>query len=145
MQNDADLYELASSLTGTGHKVECFTNGSYPYSAWFIENITFMMDWKLEGSGEAKTDRPIRFRNAMHLKRTDGVKFVVKDMDDLKEALSMSVILQNEGCQAQLWIGAAWGQITEAEIVDFMKEVRPPWRLNTQVHKYIWDPLARRT
>lgn len=145
MQNSADLYELVSSLTGTGHKVEVFTNGSYLFPDWALEQMLFMMDWKLEGSGEAKTNRPIRFHNAAMLKRTDGIKFVVTDEDDLKEAMSISVILQNEGCLAQLWIGAAWGRIKERVLVDFLLENRPPWRLNTQTHKHIWPADARRT
>lgn len=144
MQPNEDLNALCLQLRHLGHRIECFSNGSFLYPPWALDDIHFIMDWKLAGSGEARTDRATRLHNALHLKRKDSIKFVVKDKDDLKEALSMSVILQTQGCQAQLWVGAAWGCIAESEIADFIKEMGTPWRLNVQAHKYIWPAAERR-
>jgi 7-carboxy-7-deazaguanine synthase len=146
MQPNADLWELCNELLSMGHELEVFTNGSYKFPEWALASMNFVMDWKLQGSGEADTNRPIRLHNALDLGSTDVIKFVVKDKDDLNEALALTVLFRSSHpVSAQLWVGAAWGCISEAEVIDYMKEHGPPWKLNVQMHKFIFDPNARRT
>lgn len=144
MQDNNKLHQLTEFLWPQGYTLECFSNGSFIYPEWALERLHFMMDWKLEGSGEQKAHRAERILNAINLKETDGIKFVVTSYEDLHEALALTALMQtSHSVKAQFWVGAAWGHITEAEIVDFMKKFGPPWKLNVQQHKFIYPPDAR--
>ena len=126
--------------------IEVFSNGSFPMERIFLRPAgpsNIMMDWKLTGSGEATTAVPTRTKNALDLLTSDGIKFVVKDMDDLREAKRISAELKALGVKAQFWVGAAWGTISNQEIVDFVLKSNLNWNLNVQIHKYIWEPTTR--
>jgi len=140
MQPHEDLREITRIVMAHGIPCEVFTNGSYIFPEWAFQTITFMMDWKLTGSGEAMNHRAQRYENARRLKVNDGIKFVVKDVEDLDEAARISSVLET---RAQFWVGAAWGHIRDVDIVDYIKHNRLPWRLNVQTHKHIWEPTLR--
>ncbi len=135
MQKQDELLEVIASLST--YSYEFFTNGSF-----LIPNLPdraiVMMDWKLAGSGEAKNHRETRFENAYNLRSCDGIKFVVKDYRDLAEAVDVYTELKTVGCNAQFWVGSAWSEIHESFLVEWLKGSRMPWKLNVQVHKYIW-------
>jgi hypothetical protein len=97
-----------------------------------------MMDWKLEGSGEAHTARINRISNAQNLRVEDGIKFVVCDEVDLGEAEVWSEQFTAMDVKAQIWVGAAFERIEPKEVVAYMLEHKLPWRLNFQSHQYIW-------
>jgi 7-carboxy-7-deazaguanine synthase len=139
MQPDGELHELAKILNGHGYDMEVFTNGSYRFRSW-VHGLQVMMDWKLAGSGESMNHRAERTWNAGELKTTDGIKFVVKTVNDLDEAMRVAEVLKTK---AQYWVGAAWGHIRDDFIVDYIKHYKLPWRLNVQTHKYVWEPTQR--
>jgi len=141
MQNINLLKEVVEELQNFGQEV--FTNGSYDFPDWAIQNLSIMMDWKLPGSGEEQTNVEERWENALKLYPSDGIKFVVKDKADLLDAHQVYEALIEARCHARFWVGSAWEHITSAEIVDYILEERLPWSLNVQVHKYIWDPDER--
>jgi 7-carboxy-7-deazaguanine synthase len=144
LQDNRELAAFVQQLRNQYYSVEVFSNGSFQYPPWAIAKMDIMMDWKLKGSGEQTTDRAQRLINAKQLKHTDGIKYVVKDLDDFMEAMMLSVVLHNEhGVQATEWVGTAWDQISERELVDLIKEYGAPFRLNVQVHKYIWPATER--
>lgn len=143
LQREAELQEFVDMCSMSGMKIECFSNGSFHYPHWAIVKMQFIMDWKLEGSGEATTNYQERVTNAMKLKRSDHIKFVVKDSHDLEEAAGEYLHLQSRGCSAQFWVGQAWDQIDVQSIIDFVLSNKLPWNLNVQVHKMIWPPDQR--
>jgi 7-carboxy-7-deazaguanine synthase len=143
MQNHKDLHLLHSMLRDEDFTVECFTNGSIEFPPWAQSLIHFTMDWKLKGSGEADFLRDVRMRNAVRLKRSDDIKFVVKDHDDLEEAFAMTATLRAAGYRGGFYVGAAWSCITDEELVDFMYRYKVDWKLNVQIHKHIWEPDKR--
>jgi 7-carboxy-7-deazaguanine synthase len=124
--------------------VDIFSNGSFTYPSYLFDHdrVRIIMDWKLEGSGEATTRLMQRGENAQRLLRKDSIKFVVKDQDDLEEAFAWEQIFQEQNVKAERWVGAAWGHISDAQIVEFVVENRLNWRLNVQTHKHTWDPEA---
>jgi len=145
MQPTVELEDFAHELWASPeYSTEVFTNGSYELPEWALEDCDIMMDWKLQGSGESGSYRDQRFRNLPYLKSSDGIKFVVKHSRDLDEALELTERFKNI-TKAELWVGAVWGEITDAHIVNYMKQTGAPWRLNVQVHKFIWPAEARRT
>lgn len=123
--------------------VECFSNGSFIFPNWAINRIEFVMDWKLEGSGEAQTEVGNRLVNARRLKNTDAIKFVCVAETDMKEAERVWHMLCQHDVVAEFWIGAAWNRMFAADIVEFVKEHKLPWRLNVQVHNYIYPAQER--
>jgi organic radical activating enzyme len=140
MQPHKELHELVHILIEHGITVEVFTNGTYDFPEWVVHTLQIMMDWKLAGSGEAQTHRRVRFVNLPLLKTTDGLKFVVASNEDLDEAREFANLVPT---RAQLWVGAAWGKITDLEIIEYVKQHKLPWRLNVQTHKHIWEPTLR--
>lgn len=140
MQDHKELIKLCTLLGSYNFTVEFFTNGSFviPEEILVPKYVSIMMDWKLAGSGEAETHRVERMQNALRLFYSDGIKFVVKSELDLREAVEVSTSLRNQGCKAEFWVGTAWDQISEAELVSWMVLHGINWRLNVQIHKYIW-------
>jgi 7-carboxy-7-deazaguanine synthase len=150
LQPQEDLTRLLGHLVNEHDdkplKLEVFTNGSFPFNevpGWRAMN--YMMDWKLGGSGEAGTKVEQRKNNARLLGKTDGIKFVVKDEEDLFEAIRISMDLESlpHWGHPQFWVGRAWDDITDTDIIDFILTMKLPWRLNVQVHKYIWPADER--
>lgn len=144
------LHDVVRDLSEKGFEFEIFTNGTYPIPEWFLSKHQVMMDFKLPGSGEyqhiEESDMgDVRRNNLKRLKPWHGVKFVCKHMDDLNMAIGFGEhFRQEEDVVATYWIGAAFGEISEKDIVEFMMSRQlTDWRLNVQVHKYIWDPTLQ--
>ena len=144
MQPKDKLEELCKGLEESGFNLEVFTNGSYVFPSW-SSTIVKMMDWKLEGSGEADTDLESRLINALNLSPIDGIKFVCTGRDDLDEAKQIwgKLVTDERWRGAQIWVGSAWDKLPEKELVEWLLEERLPWKLNVQVHKYIWPADER--
>ena len=144
LQNNTYLQEFIENLVHNGFKVECFSNGSFIYSDYILENVSFMMDWKLNGSGEGDTRLENRTTNALNLREGSGIKFVVKDNEDLAQAVEVYKQLHKEvNPGVDFWVGSAWDRIKEADLVEFIIKSKLPWKLNVQVHKYIWNSEER--
>ena len=139
---DNDALEQFISRLDYSYTIECFSNGSYRYPVWALDRIHFVMDWKLNGSGEAETQRVNRTFNARQLQNKDAIKFVVTDEADLYEALDVWDMLQQD-TRAEFWVGAAWDRFEPADIVEFVKAHKLPWRLNVQIHNYVYAPQER--
>jgi 7-carboxy-7-deazaguanine synthase len=138
MQDNDTLRALISKLDRAELLIDIFSNGSFIYPEWLMRSpeVTIIMDWKLEGSGEAKTKLANRHINLRQLRTQDCVKFVVASPEDLAEAHG----LWKEWyfVRATPYVGAAWSKIDDKTIVDYVLENRLPWVLNVQLHKHIW-------
>ena len=144
LQKSEEMVEYVAMLASVGHTIEFFTNGSFPFPREILNDgrVTFMMDWKLQGSGESNTALDNRVENLYCLGAADGVKFVVANGADLFEALEVWKEYRDD-TEAQFWVGAAWQEIDNQYILDFITEHKLPWKVNVQVHKYIWSPDER--
>lgn len=144
LQSAAQMEALLALLTQRQYMVEVFTNGTYLIPQMWIDFAQINMDWKLNGSGEGQRGVDTRLENAKRMKKTDMIKFVVKDEEDLNEAQYVSRMLREDDLyQGEFWVGAVYGQIEPAQIVAYMiNEGLGEWRLNVQTHKIIWDPEA---
>lgn len=147
LQKNDDLRELVDLLRTNGYYIECFSNGTLPYPDWAIENITFIMDWKLTGSGEDHLSQ-IRLENIAKLRShqalyPQSVKFVCKDQADFVLAHTLwSMYLK--GGNLRTYYGRVWdGEITNAELVEQVMKHQLPWYLNVQMHNYIWPANER--
>ena len=146
LQPASDLATAMHLLQKLGYAIDLFTNGTFPLPSWATcAATTVVMDWKLPGSGEnlADAQRDTRWANCRKLDWGDAIKFVVKDEADLRSALAVSKALADKSIKASQWVGACWGSITDEQILAFSTQNEVPWKLNVQIHKYLWEPAER--
>ena len=134
-----NICTLIRSLYRIGMRVEIETNGSVALTDEFKNSgAVFTMDYKLPSSG--MEDRMCT-SNLEQLGEKDTLKFVCGSERDLERAAE--IIGQfKPGCK--IYLSPVFGMIAPADMVEFMKkrglgEVR----LQLQLHKFIWDPMAR--
>ena len=123
-------------------ELEAFSNGSFEYSDVALDKIYFMMDWKLDGSGEGSTSLENRRKNATSI--YGGIKFVCKDEEDFKQAIQVWRSLKDKvSSDCRFWVGSAWEVFPTTRVVELIMEYKLPWSLNVQVHNYIWPANER--
>ncbi|MCR5305374.1 MAG: putative 7-carboxy-7-deazaguanine synthase QueE [Oscillospiraceae bacterium] len=133
-----DIAGLMRQLSGMGLRVEAETNGAVPLAAFQGCGAVFTMDYKLPSSG---MERFMHTENFALLQAQDTVKFVCGSRGDVFRAKEIAAQFRP---QCPLYLSPVFGRIDPAEIVDIMKEQRMgEFRLQLQLHKFIWDPLAR--
>lgn len=143
-------------LSVLDYEIDIFTNGTRPFPGWLVDpnnDITIIMDWKLPGSGEpfaqsnlfvAPETQSTRLENAGALRESDAIKFTVKDIRDLDVARDTYYKLgDNLDCQAQVYVGGVWDAIDDQLIVEYITSHELDWKLNVQLHKYVWPAEAR--
>jgi 7-carboxy-7-deazaguanine synthase len=147
LQPRADLEELTHRLQANDYSIECFSNGTLEYPTWALEMIDICMDWKLPGSGEDFAAIPrtsmayMASANALRLaKPNDRIKFTVADEEDFKLAMERWKWMYRT---TEVTCGAVWGKVTESTVAKWILEYKLPWRLNVQVHNYVWDREQR--
>lgn len=144
MQPELKLNEFILELHDLGYSIEAFSNGSFLYSNVALEYVTFMMDWKLNGSGEGSTKLDNRTINATKIRNGSGIKFVCMDEQDLKQAVEVFEKLEPiVDSDTRFWAGATWGVLKEKDVVEFILKNKLPWSLNVQTHNFIWPVNER--
>lgn len=145
LQPKDDLKYLVEQLIRAGYDIECFSNGTIEYPRWAVDHIRFIMDWKLPGSGEDHMNET-RLANLGNLAYMEGnaVKFVCKDEDDLLCAISLWSLHLQDCPKIIVYYGKVWeGDISDAHLAEHVMANQLPWRMNVQLHNYIWDPQER--
>jgi 7-carboxy-7-deazaguanine synthase len=134
-----ELPELARLLLERGYKVMIETSGAHPLDALPAE-VVRVVDIKTPASGEAHRNR---WEILGTLRRQDAVKFVVADEADYAWARD---VIRERGLDrsTEVLLSPVHGRLDPRELVSWMLRDRVPARLNLQLHKYIWDPDARR-
>lgn len=139
-----NIISLLEMLCGGGRYVEIETNGSADVSEVLKikENRPALtMDYKLPSSG---MENHMRTENFAVLEKKDTVKFVSGSCADLERALEI-IREYNLIGKCAVYISPVFGKIEPAEIVNFMLENKLNGvNVQLQMHKFIWDPNARR-
>lgn len=144
------VHELMSRLCDAGHTVLIETSGACDISGC-DPRVVRIMDLKTPDSGEAERNL---WSNLAHLNARDEVKFVLCSRRDYQWA--RDVIREHklhEKVHAVL-LGAVHEMpagrelpgtagLSLRELAGWVLEDRLPVRLQTQLHKLIWDPMAR--
>lgn len=132
-----DIHALLQQLRE--HEVNIETNGSVdvtPYHAY--PWVFFTLDYKCPSSG---MESSMLEKNFQTLRPQDVLKFVVGDMEDLRTAQR---VCEKYEPNCLVYLSPIFGKIEAKEIVEYMKSARyKNWRLQLQLHKYIWPPDAR--
>jgi 7-carboxy-7-deazaguanine synthase len=141
---------LVHALCHAGFTVTIETSGAMDIST-LDARCARIMDLKCPGSGEAGRNL---WSNVDHLTRRDEVKFVVADRADYewaRERMAEHGLVERVGC---VLMSAAWPQAGNSEIrgspglaarelAAWILADRMPVRMQSQLHKVIWDPQAR--
>jgi len=144
LQPNTLLEEFTALAIAEGFEVEAFSNGSFVYSKDALRMIDFMMDWKLDGSGEGDTRLENRRMNALNLQAGSGIKFVCKDEVDFAQAVEIYNDLKDlVQPGVRFWAGSAWAVFPEREVVELILKNQLPWSLNVQVHNFVWPANER--
>lgn len=131
-----------------GYSVEAFTNGTTAWperirtKAYWNQPVHVIMDWKLGGSYEDPLNA-MRLENLKHLDSDDAVKFVIKDENDFKQAVHLWQDFILGRSNVQVYYGAVWGAIKDATLVEWVQQEQLAWKLNVQVHNYLWPAHER--
>jgi len=150
LQPKAQLLDMCEVLWAKGFEIEAFTNGTLLYPTWAMDSISMIVDWKLPGSGES-TDLPQRIDNLQKMSERrrpwivqHAVKFVCKNWLDVAEAVKLYQQYKDSMPEMIWYYGRVWDcDLTNAELVDFVMSNQLPWRLNVQLHNYIWPAQER--
>lgn len=133
-----NIRTVMEQLCGMGLRVEIETNGAVPLEPFIGCGAVFTMDYKLPSSN---MERFMHTENFALLHPQDTVKFVCGSKEDVLRAKEIATQYKPE---CPLYLSPVFGRIDPAEIVEIMKAERMGnFRLQLQLHKFIWDPMAR--
>ncbi len=130
--------ELVSRLLDRGYAVLIETGGSLDIRG-LDPRAVIVMDVKCPGSGMTEA---MKWENLNWLKPTDEVKFVIKDRADYEWAvgiLDRYEILRRR----TILFSPVFSEMDPRRLAEWILEDGLGVRLQLQLHKYIWDPLAR--
>ena len=129
-----NVYTLMRRLIENGYKVMLETGGSISLER-VPKDVIKIMDLKCPGSGEQEKNN---LDNLKLLAPHDEVKFVILDKKDYE--WSRDIIKRykiNE--TAHILVSPVFDKLELKEMVKWILEDRLPVRLQTQLHKIIWD------
>ena len=129
-----NVYTLMKRLIEKGYKVMLETGGSISLER-VPKDVIKIMDLKCPGSGEQEKNN---LDNLKLLAPHDEVKFVILDKKDYE--WSRDIIKKykiNE--TAHVLLSPVFDKLELKEMVKWILEDRLPVRLQTQLHKIIWD------
>lgn len=133
-----NIRAVMEQLCSMGLRVEIETNGAVPLEPFTGCGAVFTMDYKLPSS---KMESFMHTENFALLHAQDTVKFVCGSREDVFRAKEIAEQYKPE---CPLYLSPVFGRIEPAEIVEIMKAERMgSFRLQLQLHKFIWDPMAR--
>jgi len=132
-----DAVQLILKLAVNNYHVEIETSGAVDISGVVgLGNVTVTMDWKCPSSG--MTSKMLE-SNLTHLYRSDVLKCVVSNEEDLDEMQRISALTR-----AQVFVSPVFGRIEPKEIVEYMmKHNLNDVRFQLQLHKYVYSMDAR--
>jgi len=132
----ADVYPLMEDLIGKNFTVLLETSGSVS-----IENVprkvVKIMDLKCPGSGENEKNH---FDNLRGLADWDEVKFVISDRTDYE--WSRDTVQSYAIPPRQVLFSPVFDRISLRSLADWILADNLGVRLQTQLHKHIWDKNA---
>jgi 7-carboxy-7-deazaguanine synthase len=132
------VYPLMTRLADAGAEVLLETSGAVSI-ADVDPRVVRIVDVKCPGSGEeARND----WANLELLTGRDEVKFVLADRADyeyMRDVVTRFDLTQ----RCPVLTGPVHGRLAPVELVNWLLEDRLNVRVNLQLHKMIWSPLAR--
>lgn len=135
----AGCHRLLTELCDAGYDVSLETSGAIDVSK-VDARVSRVLDIKTPGSGEV--DRNL-WANLQHLTPHDQIKFVVCDRKDFAWACEITEryhLLE----QCVVWVSPSYEQVTLTELADWLLGSGTAMRLQSQLHKLLWNDAPGR-
>ena len=132
-------YPLMEQLIALNYSVSLETGGSLSIKE-VPSLVKIILDIKCPGSLMEKHND---WNNFSLLKKTDEVKFVIKDYSDylyMKDILETYPLLKKIPA---ILLSPVFGVLDPKALVEWILRDKLSVRLNLQIHKFIWDPMTK--
>ena len=127
-------FPLLTSLCDLGVEVSLETSGAIDITD-IVPRVVCVMDLKTPGSGEEAKNR---YDNIALLKPTDQIKFVVCHREDYDWAVKKLAEYRLSD-QCEVLFSPIHGELSPADLADWIVEDNLPVRMQLQIHKYLWN------
>ena len=130
------VHDLIKLLCDNEYQVSIETSGSISI-AQVDPRAVCIMDLKTPGSLEENKNH---LENLNILRPHDHIKFVICDKNDFTWSTKMA----SEICTKhnQIWFSPEHTSLSATMLADWMVEAKLPYRLQIQLHKYLWGDIA---
>lgn len=131
---------LLTALCDQGYEVSLETGGAMDIAP-VDERVSVVMDLKAPGSGEQPNNR---LDNIPHLRPNHQVKFVLADRRDYDWARFMLDQHQLAARVSDVLFSPVHGQLSGADLANWIVADRLPVRFQLQLHKLLWNDARGR-
>ncbi len=133
-----ECYDLLKRLCEEKFEVLLETGGSLPIK-YVDPAVKIIMDLKCPSSGMVKKNL---YENIDYLNPSDELKFVIGSKEDYEWA--KEVIKKYElNNKCEILFSVVFGELEPLTLVNWILEEKINVRFQLQMHKFIWDPLAK--
>lgn len=126
--------ELLKRLCDLGYCVSLETSGAMPVEE-VDHRVVKILDLKTPGSGEVSRNL---YSNVEHLQAHDEVKFVICDRQDYDWSCMKVDELGLREKVSEVLFSPSQGQLSPAQLAEWILQDRLKVRMQLQTHKYIW-------
>ncbi len=134
-----NVLPLMAQLCDAGRTVLIETSGAHDISK-IDPRVHRIMDLKTPSSGECARNL---FSNTDRLNKGDEVKFVIGSREDYEWSREQARKFSLGARCGNVLFSPVFGKIQPVEIVDWILEDKLDVRFQLQMHKFIWEPMAR--
>lgn len=137
------ISQLTEYFCDKGYDVVIETNGQQDISKVDTRSVK-ILDFKCPDSNMHKKNN---FKNVNYLKKTDEVKFVVGSRLDFEYAEEVSEKYGLDEKVKTILISPVFDDINSNislnDLANWIKDSKHNFRMQFQLHKYIWEPATR--
>lgn len=134
-----EVSALAEQLLAEGQRVLVETSGER-FVGELPRAVVKIVDVKCPGSGESGK---FRLENLEALERKDQLKFVILDENDYRYAREFVARHNVRGRVDEVIFAPVFGQLPPRTLAEWILRDGLEVRLGLQLHKFIWEPVAR--
>jgi 7-carboxy-7-deazaguanine synthase len=135
----AEVPALAEQLLAEGQRVLVETSGER-FVGELPRAVVKIVDVKCPGSGESGK---FRLENLEALERKDQLKFAILDENDYRYAREFLARHNVRGRVDEVIFAPVFGQLPPRTLAEWILRDGLEVRLGLQLHKFIWEPVAR--
>lgn len=133
------VVDLINNFANMGKTVAIETNAYHSFAP-IDKRVIKIMDIKCPGS---KMEKFNNFGNIQYLTKNDEIKFVVLDKNDYDFALETIKKYKLEEIVDTILFSPVFGRCQPIELANWILSTRKNYRMQLQMHKYIWHPATR--
>ena len=134
-----NVYPFMTQLCDAGYTVSLETGGSLS-TKQVDPRVHTILDIKCPGSGMSEKNC---WENIQCLQPHDQIKFVVSNAEDYQFAKKICCAYRLFDRQKEVLLSPVYGTLDPKQLIEWFLHDKLPFRLNLQIHKFIWHPETR--